>query len=103
MVDGGFPTTSKNLMPNVGSNLSRMKSAGDLANVQGKWGLAAWYPAARQQQAAKSTVKNSKRKGNKTAKKRSPHGETNGGGDIRRSKPSPEQIERMKVLFAEGK
>lgn len=45
--DGGFPTTAKNLMPSVGSQLSRMKAAGDIVNFQAKWAMASWYPAAR--------------------------------------------------------
>ena len=51
LLAGGFKTTSKNPMPIVGSNLSRMKSAGLLVNVDGKWGLASWYPAARKNDA----------------------------------------------------
>ena len=47
LLDGGFKTTSKNLMPIVRSNLSRMKSNGEVVNIDGKWGLSAWYPAAR--------------------------------------------------------
>ena len=44
--DGGLKTTSKNLMGIVGPTLSRMKKAGDVLPIQGKWGLAEWYQAA---------------------------------------------------------
>jgi chemotaxis protein histidine kinase CheA len=47
LLSGGFKTISKNLMPSVGSTLSRMKAAGETVNVNGKWGLASWYAAAR--------------------------------------------------------
>jgi hypothetical protein len=40
LLAGGFKTTSKNLMPIVGSNLSRLKTAGETVNVEGKRGLA---------------------------------------------------------------
>lgn len=61
LLAGGFKTTSKNLMPIVGSNLSRLKAAGDAVNVEGKWGLASWYPAARK--ADTTAKKNGRRRG----------------------------------------
>lgn len=85
LLDGGFKTTSKNLMAIVGSNLSRMKSAGETVNVEGKWGLASWYPAARNLDVA------AKPKGRKRGR---PKGST---------KPTPELVEQIKRLQAAGK
>jgi hypothetical protein len=103
--DGGLPTTAKNLMPIVGSNMSRMKSAGELCQPQqGKWGLAAWYPAAsRQAVAAKpKTKKRGRPKALKTAmavKAKASTAEQKTAG----AKLTGEQIARMKTLQAAGK
>jgi hypothetical protein len=65
LLSGGFKTISKNLMPSVGSTLSRMKAAGETVNVDGKWGLASWYPAARKLEASdKPKAKSQERNAN---------------------------------------
>jgi hypothetical protein len=105
---GGFKTTAKNLMPSVGSTLSRMKSAGEVVSVKGKWGLAAWYPAARTLQTPANPNKARKRgrpKGSKAriakteAKRDAPNAEPKAPS----SKPTPEQIEQIKKLHVTGK
>lgn len=85
--DGGLKTTSKNLMGIVGPTLSRMKKAGDVLPIQGKWGLAEWYPAARKE--ATKPARGPKRL---RAKVKSSAG-----------KPTAEQIEQIKKLSATGK
>lgn len=98
--EGGLPTTAKNLMPLVGSRLSRMKSAGEVANVQGKWGLATWYPAARTQ----ATVKSTKRKSHTKKTKRENKAPTpNMEQKATTSKFTPEQVALIKKLHEEGK
>jgi hypothetical protein len=98
--EGGLPTTAKNLMPLVGSRLSRMKSAGEVANVQGKWGLAAWYPAARTQATGKSTKRKSHTK--KTKREGKPV-TPNMEQKTPASKFTPEQLAQIKKLHEEGK
>jgi len=100
--DGGLPTTAKNLMPIVGSNLSRLKTAGEVCQpAQGKWGLAAWYPAlARQIVTAKPTGKKRGRpKGSTKPKVEATRSDTKSHAP----KPTPEQIEQIKKLGAVGK
>jgi hypothetical protein len=108
-LEGGFKTTSKNLMPIVGSNLSRMKSAGEVVNIDGKWGLSVWYPAARAQAASKPKAKTlvrakppSKARPQQTPASTPTSSQPNAGS----GKPKatvPEAIERMKALHAAGK
>jgi len=97
--EGGLKTTSKNLMGIVGPTLSRMKKAGDVLPIQGKWGLAEWYPAARKE--APKPTRGSKRgqpKGSKVKSSASKTQEKHAS-----SKPTPEQIEQIKRLSAAGK
>jgi hypothetical protein len=102
LLAGGFKTTSKNLMPIVGSNLSRLKAAGETVNVEGKWGLASWYPAARKAELHAKSKKSSKRKKTKpTATK--DQAERQDAPKAPASKPTPEQLEKMKALRAVGK
>ena len=105
---GGFKTTAKNLMPSVGSTLSRMKSSGDVVSVKGKWGLAAWYPAARTLQTPAKPKQARKRDRSKGSKAKTAR--TEGKPDAPKadpkapsSKPTPEQIQRIEKLHAEGK
>lgn len=94
LLEGGFKTTSKNLMPIVGSNLSRMKSAGEGVNIDGKWGLASWYPAVRAQVAAKP--KKGKRGRPKGSSKSKAAAITLGPA----AKSSPVESQRKSTLFA---
>ena len=100
LLAGGFKTISKNLMPSVGSNLSRLKAAGETVNVEGKWGLASWYPAARRAELNAKPKKGSKRGRPKKSK-------TTATDQQDAPKPvvrfTPEQIEKMKTLRAAGK
>lgn len=96
--DGGFPTTAKNLIASVGSTLTRMKLAGDVVSVSGKWGMAAWYPALRRER-IEAVQKGAKPKGKKTAKAKKPSGSTN----QETHHPTADQVERIKALGAEGK
>ena len=97
--EGNLPTTSSNLLGIVGPTLSRMKAAGDVISVQGKWGLAEWYPAARRDriEAVAKAKKGVRKRGRpkktvetKTEQKTS-------------SKPTAQQIEQMKTLYGAGK
>jgi hypothetical protein len=101
LLDGGFKTTSKNLMPIVGSNLSRMKSNGEVVNIDGKWGLSAWYPAARTAPAKSKGKKRGRPKSGKTKAAQTDAPKTEPKASA--SKPTAEQIERMKTLQATGK
>ncbi len=105
LLEGGFKTTSKNLMPIVGSNLSRMKSAGEVVNIDGKWGLSTWYPAARAPVAAKTKGKKRGRPKGQTKAKATPVSTPKPGTEPKpsASKPTPEQVEQIKRLHAEGK
>lgn len=96
--DGGLPTTATNLMPIVGSRLSRLKSDGKVCQpTTGKWGLSEWYPAAARQAAAAAKAKTRKRgRPKKSATTQAENKSTTG-------KPTPEQIERIKALHAAGK
>lgn len=96
LLTGGFKTTSKNPMPIVGSNLSRMKSAGLLVNVDGKWGLASWYPAAR---------KNDAHEKPRRGRKPSPSGKSTPPPKTRQDSHSfsKQDVERMRTLQAEGR
>lgn len=104
LLDGGFKTTSKNLMPIVGSNLSRMKSNGEVVNIDGKWGLASWYPAAR---SAPAKPKGKRRGKSKKAESKQASGkaQTTPASDNqpKTSKPTTEQIEKIKSMSAAGK
>lgn len=90
--DGGLKSTAKKLMASVGSTLSRMKAAGDIVSVQGKWGLRQWYPGMRDEKVTKSA---------KARKRARPKGSAKAKATA--SKPSPDQIEHMKALKAAGK
>jgi hypothetical protein len=99
--DGGFPTTAKNLIASVGSTLTRMKAAGDVVSVSGKWGISTWYPALRRERVdavqkaneAKSKRKKANTKATAKSGEQKPHS----------SQPTAEQIERIKTLHAAGK
>lgn len=101
LLEGGFKTTAKNFMPIVGSNLSRMKSNGEVVNIDGKWGLSVWYPAARTAPAKPKGKKRGRPKKvatkPETAKKPKPEPET------KSAKPTADQVERIKSLNAAGK
>lgn len=99
--DGGFPTTAKNLMPSVGSTLSRMKAAGGVASVQGKWGLSSWYPGMRKESPAKG--KKERKRNRKGPKTPTADGANKAPGKSTPSKLTLEQIEQIKNLHAEGK
>jgi hypothetical protein len=99
LLAGGFKTTSKNFMPIVGSNLSRLKAAGETVNVEGKWGLASWYPAARKESPQK--LQKGRKRGRPKANpsvtaKVTPEQKTTA------SKLTAAQIEQIKVLHAGG-
>lgn len=99
LLTGGFKTTSKNPMPIVGSNLSRMKSAGLLVNVDGKWGLASWYPAAR-----KNDAHEKPRRGRKPSLPSKSTLIQPPPKARRESKSfSKQDVERMRTLQAEGR
>jgi hypothetical protein len=103
LLDGGFKTTSKNFMPTVGSNLSRMKTTGELVNVEGKWGLALWYPAARradQTAPPKEGRKRGRPKGKKTA---TPSDQSEPAKERTKLTLTEGQSERIERLYAEGK
>ena len=104
--DGGLPTTAKNLMPIVGSNLSRMKTSGEVCQPQqGKWGLALWYPAA-SRQAAATKPKGKKRgrpKGSKTKPAANPAATPKTEQKAAALKLTPEQIAKIKALHVAGK
>jgi hypothetical protein len=99
--DGGFPTTAKNLISSVGSTLTRMKTAGDVVSVSGKWGISAWYPALRRERVDAVQKAN----GAKSKKKKSKTKAAMKSSEPKPSSPQPtaEQIERIKALHAEGK
>jgi len=104
LLAGGFKTTSKNLMPIVGSHLSRLKAAGEAVNVEGKWGLASWYPAARK---AELTAKKGKKRGRPKGSKAQPT-PTTAKPDAPKEAPTSkltaeEQNARIKALYADGK
>jgi hypothetical protein len=97
---GGLPTTAKNLMPIVGSRLSRLKADEKVCQpTSGKWGLSEWYPAAARQAAAAAA----KSKGRKRGRPKKSKASTQSTDKSASSKPTPEQIERMKTLQAAGK
>jgi hypothetical protein len=102
ILEGGFKTTSKNLMPIVGSNLSRMKTAGEVVNVDGKWGLSIWYPAARQQQAA-TKPKGRKRGRPKSAESPKSTTTPETPDEAPKRKLTRQQIEIIKELHDDGK
>jgi hypothetical protein len=100
LLEGGFKTTSKNFMPIVGSNLSRLKTAGETVNVEGKWGLTSWYPAARAQGAI-SKKKASRAKSSAKAKR-----SASPKPKVINENPEPisaKMVERVKELKAAGK
>lgn len=98
--DGGFPTTAKNLIASVGSTLTRMKTAGDVVSVSGKWGMSAWYPALRRERVeAVQKANGAKSKKKKAVKSTAKSGEQKPHS----TQPTAEQIERIKALHAEGK
>lgn len=95
---GGLPTTSSNLMGVVGPTLSRMRGAGDVVPIQGRWALADWYPpGARERLEAHEKAKSKKVK--KRTKKRA----KKPAQAAQQSKPSEEQIAKIKELHAAGK
>jgi hypothetical protein len=101
---GGFKTTAKNFMPIVGSNLSRMKSAGETVNVEGKWGLASWYPAARRAELNAKPKQGRKRGRPKGSGKIKAAKATEAKADKAAApKPTAEQIERIRKLDDAGK
>ncbi len=104
--EGGLPSSAKHLMPLVGSRLSGMKKAGEVANVQGKWGLASWYPAVSRQ--AAMTKSKGKKQGRPKASKTKPAATKS--ADPPKPEPkapasqlTPEQNARIKALHAAGK
>jgi hypothetical protein len=96
--DGGLPTTASNVMNIVGSRLSRLKSMGKVCQPStGKWGLSEWYPAASRLAAA------AKPKGKKRGRPKKSKVAPQSTDKPPTSKPTPDQIERMKALQAAGK
>jgi hypothetical protein len=103
LLDGGFKTTSKNFMPIVGSNLSRLKSVGELVNVEGKWGRASWYPAARKADQT-ANPKEARKRGRPKAKTEAPSIKpTAQHQPASASKLTEDQIQQIKRLDAAGK
>jgi predicted DNA-binding protein (UPF0251 family) len=102
---GGFPTTAKNLMPSVGSTLSRMKAAGDVASVQGKWGLSSWYPGKRKAklETRATKAKNGRRRGRPRASKATAQSDKSQHPPVGTPKLTAEQVEQIKMQRAEGK
>jgi hypothetical protein len=107
LLDGGFKTTAKNLMPSVGSTLSRMKTAGDLVSVQGKWGLVSWYPGMRKEKLeSPSKILSLKQPTKKETTGADMVQPTLFGGSQStrgRRKLTPEQVEQIKIQRAAGK
>jgi DNA-binding NarL/FixJ family response regulator len=100
--DGGLPTTATNLMPIVGSRLSRLKTDGKVCQpTSGKWGLSEWYPAAARQAAAAAKAK-TRRRGRPKKSKTPPQPKPTEKPAVA-SKSTPEQIERIKALHAAGR
>lgn len=96
LLEGGFKTTSKNFTPLVSSNLSRLKATGELVNVEGKWGIASWYPAVRKAELSGKSKNEHKRKHDKSSVARRT-------AKAAISRPTPEQVERIKTLHGAGK
>lgn len=92
-------------MPIVGSHLSRLKAAGEAVNVEGKWGLASWYPAARKAELNAKSKKRSNRGRPKKSKPTATKAETDQqpAPKAAAARFTPEQIEKMKALRAAGK
>ncbi len=107
LLEGGLPTTSNNIGKVVGPTLSRMKTAGDLIPIKGKWALAEWYPAgARDRLEALEKGKKKRGRPKKSAKKKTAP-ESSGHTATRKSaeswKPTPEQIAQIMTLHGAGK
>lgn len=66
---GGLPTTSTNLSSVVAPTLSRMRTAGDTMQVQGKWALTEWYPAGARER-VEALERDKAKKGKRRAKKK---------------------------------
>lgn len=94
--EGGLPTTAKNLINGVASTLSRMKSDGEVVQVQGKWGLKEWYPGWKEPVAKPGARKRGRPKGSKAQAAKPADKPTS-------AKLTPEQIEHIKQLHAKGK
>lgn len=104
--DGGLPTTSANIAGIVGPTLTRMKAAGDLVPIQGRWALSEWYPAgARERLEAmeKGKTKKGKKQGKKPITKKTGGGPSEPPHGAEPKKPSEEQIAQIRALHAAGK
>jgi hypothetical protein len=102
--DGGLPTTSNNMAGIVGPTLSRMKTAGDLMPIQGKWALAEWYPAgARDRLEALEKGKKKRGRPKKSVAKKKAAAAPAYTSTPEAKKPTDEQIARIQELHAQGK
>ena len=109
--DGGLLSTAKDLTSTISATLTRIKRTdGDVLQVQGKWGLAEWYPNMRKEKLeanakSKKRRKRGRSKGLKTSAAKD-HPQSNNdkvGAKASESKPTAEQIEQMKTLHVSGK
>ncbi len=58
--NGGLKSNAKNVALSVSSTLSRIKKAGQVVLIQGKWGLQSRYPASRREPAQTPKAKTGK-------------------------------------------
>jgi hypothetical protein len=104
---GGLLTTAQNLMQTIGATLQRMKKTeGDVVSLgNGQWGLTEWYPGLRREkiEATAKPKQTRKRLPSKGKKKETSQAEMKETDAPKASKLSPEQIERMRALQADGK
>ncbi len=109
--DGGLLTTAKDLASTISATLTRIKRTdGDVLQVQGKWGLAEWYPGMRKEKLevnvkGKKGRKRGRTKGLKMSALKADAQSSNDKAEQKASaaKPTTEQIEQMKTLHASGK
>jgi hypothetical protein len=109
LLEGGLPTTSNNIGNVVGPTLSRMKAAGDLIPIKGRWALAEWYPAGareRLEAVEKGKSKKHRKAGRPKGKSKAQTKSDASPSPTEKpasSKPTPEQVEQIMKLHAGGK
>ena len=106
--EGGLLTSAKDLTSTVSATLTRIRRTdGDLVPVQGKWGLAEWYPGMRKEKVdgVKKGKKAKKRGRPKTriAKDESKPTVSKKDEEEPSAKPTDEQLAQIKKLHAAGK